>query len=177
MAAIMGLAAIIGSEALRASEAPVCSSGAGRPGDRLGDLPGLPMMTRRWRARPLRSMANHPHRGLPRLHRPHGIIVTTRWATTRRSTSALVAGDRSLRPHQRVLQHTIGVIVGTLPRIILPRRLRARLLLEEAPARRVSHSHPPQRQRPRPLHQGMPWWNARPLSAPCGKAVPGNSRA
>ncbi len=160
-----------------ASEAPVCSSGSGRPGDRIGDPTGLPMMTPRWWSRPLWSMSNHRRQGLPRLHRPLGIIVTTRRATTRMSNSALVAGDRSLRPHQMGIPQTICVIVGTLPRISLQRLLRALLLLEAAPARRVSHGHPQQRQRPRLLLQGMPLWSERPRSAPCGEEVPGNSLA
>ena len=176
-AGTMGFAAIMGSEAIMASEAPVCSSGAGRTGNRIGGLPGLPMTTTRLRSRPLRSMSNHRRRGLPRLHCPLGIIVTTRRATTRMSNSAQVAGDRSRRSHQMVLQQTSGVIVGTLPRIILQRLLRARLLLEAAPARRVSHGHPQPRPRPRLLLQGMPLWNERPLSAPCGEEVPGNSLA
>jgi hypothetical protein len=172
-----GLVAIMGSEAIMASEAPVCSSGSGRTGDRIGDPTGLPMTTPRWWSRPLRSMSNRRRRGLPRRHCPLGIIVTTRRATTRMSSSALVAGDRSLRPHQLVIQQTIGVIVGTLPRIILQRLLRALLLLEAAQARLVSHGHPQQRQRPLLLLQGMPLLSERPLSAPCGEEVQGNSLA
>ena len=156
-----------------ASEAPVCSSESGRP----GDPPGLPMMTRRWWSRPLRSLSNRRCQGLSRRHRPLGILVTTHRATTRLSTSALVAGDRSLRPRQRGIPQTSCVLVGTLPRRSLQRLLRALLLLEAAPARRVSPGYPQPRQRPRPLHQGMPWWSGRPRSAPCGAEVPGNSRA
>src|SRR6266849_2677848 len=74
-----------------ASEAPLYSLGL--------DPTGLPMTAPRWWSRPLRSMSNRLRRSLPRLHRPIGIIVTTRRATTRMSSSALVAGDQSLRPH------------------------------------------------------------------------------
>jgi hypothetical protein len=99
-AGTMGFAAIMGSEAIMGSAAPMCSSGSGRTGDRIGDRTGLPMPTRRWSSHPLlQSMSHRHHRALHCPPRSIGTIVTTRRATIRLSSSALVAGDPLLRPH------------------------------------------------------------------------------
>jgi hypothetical protein len=96
----MGFTAIMASGTIMASEAPVCSSGSDHTGDRIGDPPGCPMPIRRRSSHLLRpSMSPHRHRARPRPHRGIGTIVMIRRATTRLSSSALMAGDPSLRLH------------------------------------------------------------------------------
>jgi len=97
----MGSAGTMGFAAIMVSEAPMCSSGS----DRIG----LPMPTRRWSSHPLlQSMLTHRHRARPRPHSSIGTIVMTCRATTRLSSSALVAGGPSLRLHHEWLPGMAG---------------------------------------------------------------------
>jgi len=94
----------------------MCSSGL----DHIGDRTGLPMPTPRWSWRPLlRSMSNRPRRELPPLLRYIGTIVKTRRATTRMSSSALVAGDRSSQPHRKAHPVVFEIWIFTLKRGML----------------------------------------------------------
>ena len=96
--AIMDLEGTMGSEAIMGLAAPVWSSGCRHTGDRIG---GPPMSTPRQSSRPpRRSMSNRRHRTLSH-HRIIGIIEITHRATTHMSSSALVAGDQSRRPHHK----------------------------------------------------------------------------
>ena len=86
----------------------------------LGTVLGSLCLPPRWSWRPLlRSMSNRPRRELPPLLRYIGTIVTTRRATTRMSSSALVAGDRSSQPHRKAHPVVFEIWIFTLKRGIL----------------------------------------------------------